>query len=42
MKQLQPCLDSLKIKLDNEMYKQINYVTRTPPPATDRIEEVNE
>ena len=32
----------LKIKLDNEMYKQINYVTRTPPSATDRIEEVNE
>lgn len=42
MKQLQPCLDSLKIKLDDEMYKQINDVTRTPPPATDRIEEVNE
>ena len=42
MKQLQPCLDSLKIKLDDEIYKQINDVTRTPPPATDRIEEVNE
>ena len=29
------------IELDEEIYKQINDVTRTPPPATDRIEEVN-
>lgn len=41
LKQLQPCLDSLNIKLTDIVYQKINDITRTPPPATDRIEEVN-
>ena len=41
LKQLQPCLDALNIKLSDEIYNHINGITRNPPPATDRIEEVN-
>ena len=41
LEQLQPCLDSLNIKLTDIVYQKINDITRTPPPATDRIEEVN-
>ena len=31
----------LFIKLTDIVYQKINDITRTPPPATDRIEEVN-
>ena len=41
LEQLQPCLDSLNIELTDIVYQKINDITRTPPPATDRIEEVN-
>ena len=42
LKQLKPSLDSVKISLDNETYKLISNISPTPPPATDRLEEVSE
>ena len=42
LKQLKPSLDSVKISLDNETYKSISNISPTPPPATDRLEEVSE
>ena len=40
LKQLIPSLDSMKISITKEIYKSINKITRTPPPATDRLEDV--
>ena len=38
--QLIPSLKSMDIKLDLETYKMISDISPTPPPATDRLEEV--
>ena len=40
LKQLKPSLDSIKISLDEDAYKLISNISPTPPPATDRLEEV--
>ena len=40
LSQLQPSLNSVDIKLDLETYKLISDISPTPPPATDRLEEV--
>ena len=40
IKQLKPSLDSINISLDHETYKLISNISPTPPPATDRLEEV--
>ena len=40
LKQLLPSLDSMKISITKEIYESINKITRTPPPATDRLEDV--
>ena len=40
LSQLQPSLKSVDIKLDLETYKLISVISPTPPPATDRLEEV--
>ena len=40
LSQLQPSLKSVDIKLDLETYKLISDISPTPPPATDRLEEV--
>ena len=40
LKQLIPSLDSMKISITKEIYESINKITRTPPPATDRLEDV--
>ena len=40
LKQLVPSLDSMKISITKEIYESINKITRTPPPATDRLEDV--
>ncbi len=40
LKQLKPSLDSINISLDEETYKLISKISPTPPPATDRLEEV--
>lgn len=39
LEQLQPSLDSIKIEMTTELYAELNALTRTPPPATDRLEE---
>ncbi len=37
--QLQPSLDSAQIEMNDELYAKISALSRTPPPATDRLEE---
>lgn len=37
--QLQPSLDSVDIKMTPELHASIAALSRTPPPATDRLEE---
>ncbi len=39
LEQLQPSLDSIKIDMTDKLYAELNALTRTPPPATDRLEE---
>ena len=39
LEQLQPSLDSIKIDMTDDLYAKLNALTRTPPPATDRLEE---
>jgi len=39
--QLQPSLDAISFDMSNEMYGQLSAMTRTPPPATDRLEETS-
>ena len=38
--QLQPSLDSVKIPMTPELRAEISALSRTPPPATDRLEEI--
>jgi aryl-alcohol dehydrogenase-like predicted oxidoreductase len=40
LEQLRASLDSLKIDMTAELRAQIGVLSRTPPPATDRLEEV--
>jgi len=40
--QLQPCLDSVKLNIDQQLYDLLCGLTPTPPPATDRNEESTE
>lgn len=37
--QLEPCLASMEVRLDDDLYRAISALTPTPPPATDRSEE---
>jgi aryl-alcohol dehydrogenase-like predicted oxidoreductase len=37
--QLQASLDSVKIEMTAELRADISALSRTPPPATDRLEE---
>ena len=39
LEQLQPSLDSIKIDMSDALYEELCSITRTPPPATDRLEE---
>jgi len=39
LEQLQPSLDSMKIAMTPELRAEIAALSRTPPPATDRLEE---
>lgn len=39
LEQLQPSLDSTNVNMNEEMYRSIESLSRTPPPATDRLEE---
>jgi aryl-alcohol dehydrogenase-like predicted oxidoreductase len=39
LEQLQPSLDSLQVKMTPELRAEISALSRTPPPATDRLEE---
>ena len=39
LEQLQPSLDSLQVGMTPELHAQIAALARTPPPATDRLEE---
>ena len=39
LEQLQPSLDSINVDMTDELYAELNALTRTPPPATDRLEE---
>lgn len=39
LEQLQPSLDSINIDMTDELYAELCALTRTPPPATDRLEE---
>ena len=39
LEQLRASLDSVKIDMTSELYRQIAALSRTPPPATDRLEE---
>ena len=41
LKQLQSSLDSTNISLNEETYKLISTISPTPPPATDRLEEMS-
>ncbi len=38
--QLQPSLDALTFQMDDALYDRLSALTPTPPPATDRSEEV--
>ncbi len=37
--QLQPSLDAMSFEMSDDLYRELNRITRTPPPATDRLEE---
>lgn len=37
--QFQPSLDAISFQMSDDMYAQISDLSRTPPPATDRLEE---
>lgn len=37
--QLQPSLDAMSFEMSDDLYRELNHITRTPPPATDRLEE---
>jgi aryl-alcohol dehydrogenase-like predicted oxidoreductase len=39
VEQLRASLDAVKIDMTSELYRQIAALSRTPPPATDRLEE---
>ena len=39
LKQLQPSLDSIHINMTDQLYRELCNLSRTPPPATDRLEE---
>ena len=39
LEQLQPSLDSVGIDMTPELRSEIAALSRTPPPATDRLEE---
>lgn len=39
LEQLQPSLDSIKVEMTTELHREIAELGRTPPPATDRLEE---
>jgi aryl-alcohol dehydrogenase-like predicted oxidoreductase len=39
LEQLQPSLASTQIEMTDELYAKISALSRTPPPATDRLEE---
>lgn len=38
--QLQPSIDAIGYEMDDALYEQITSLSRTPAPATDRLEEV--
>jgi aryl-alcohol dehydrogenase-like predicted oxidoreductase len=40
VEQLQASLDAAKIDMTPELRAQISALSRTPPPATDRLEEI--
>jgi aryl-alcohol dehydrogenase-like predicted oxidoreductase len=40
LEQLQASLDSVKIDMTPELRAEIAALSRTPPPATDRLEEI--
>ena len=40
--QLQASLDSIKIPMSAELRAEIAALSRTPPPATDRLEEIKQ
>ena len=40
VEQLEVCLAALSVKMTPELYREVSSVTPTPPPATDRSEEV--
>jgi aryl-alcohol dehydrogenase-like predicted oxidoreductase len=40
LEQLQPSLESVKIDMTPELRAEISALSRTPPPATDRLEEI--
>ena len=39
VEQLQPSLDAIELEMDDALYTQITALSRTPAPATDRLEE---
>jgi aryl-alcohol dehydrogenase-like predicted oxidoreductase len=39
VKQLQPSLDALKVEMTPALWKKVAALSRTPAPATDRLEE---
>jgi aryl-alcohol dehydrogenase-like predicted oxidoreductase len=39
LEQLQPSLDSMRVNMTPELRAEISALSRTPPPATDRLEE---
>jgi aryl-alcohol dehydrogenase-like predicted oxidoreductase len=39
LEQLQPSLDSLKVDMSDALHAEIAALSRTPPPATDRLED---
>jgi aryl-alcohol dehydrogenase-like predicted oxidoreductase len=39
LEQLRPSLDSVDVEMTDDLYAQISALSRTPPPATDRLEE---
>lgn len=41
LQQLKPSLESVNIDMDGELRAEISALSRTPPPATDRLEEQN-
>lgn len=40
VEQLQPSLDGMTFDMDDALYARISALSRTPPPATDRLEEM--